>query len=106
MKKILFIIIIATIFVSCGAHKLYFPTYDENNLKTELDKYGWNVRIKPNDSLSPFVNKWYSRHLNSLKEPIIYNQKINRRIYLDLHYWGLGQILFHIVWNRKVEKLL
>jgi hypothetical protein len=30
---------------------------------------------KPNDTLSDFVNEWYSKHLKSLKEPILYNQK-------------------------------
>jgi hypothetical protein len=30
---------------------------------------------KPNDSLSDFVNSWYSKHLVSLKEPRLYNKK-------------------------------
>jgi hypothetical protein len=30
---------------------------------------------EPNDSLSDFVNNWYSKHLTSLKEPKIYNQR-------------------------------
>jgi len=32
---------------------------------------------EPNDSLSDFVNSWYSKHLKSLKEPILINNTDN-----------------------------
>lgn len=42
---------------------------------------------KPNDTLTEFVNQWYSKHLKSMKEPILYklrneNKKIIRFTHL------------------------
>lgn len=55
----------------------YFPIYDEEKFKKKQNESGEiNVWINsgPNDSLSEFVNQWYSKHLNSLREPILYNK--------------------------------
>ncbi len=41
-----------------------------------LEKFPCNYP-EPQDSLSEFQNTWYSKHLISLKEPKIYNQKGN-----------------------------
>jgi len=94
MKNAILIIFLVTILVSCGTvspelmHKsevreLYFPTYDERNIVYHTDNYGNRIMgvapIRPNDSLSQFVNDWYSKHLYSLKEPILYN-KTNKSI--------------------------
>lgn len=56
----------------------YFPSLSEKFNKAQSDciaqkKFPCDFS-KPNDSLSDNVNSWYSKHLNSLKEPIIYNQ--------------------------------
>ncbi|UOE37002.1 hypothetical protein [Chryseobacterium oryzae] len=64
---------------------LYFATYDENRYPKDT------IRNGPNDSLSLFVNKWYSKHLNSLKETPIYNRKkenINIIRYTNLGTWS------------------
>ena len=89
------IILFTAILVSCrtmspdllyksGAGKLYFLTYDEESVKYHTDNYGSRIigmaSIKPDDSLSRFVNNWYSKHLYSMKEPVLYNKtdkKIN-----------------------------
>ena len=49
--------------------KLYFATYDHNKYPRDTVNRG------PNDSLSLFTNKWYSMHLNTMKEPIIFDKK-------------------------------
>ena len=76
MKKITSIILLMIILVSCRA--MYFPTYNEENIKYHTDSYGNRIigeaPILPNDSLSKFVNNWYSKHLRTLGEPILYNQ--------------------------------
>ncbi|WP_271392799.1 hypothetical protein [Aequorivita sinensis] len=55
----------------------YFPTYDEVKFKEKQKESGeinlWNY-TGPNDSLSEFTNQWYSKHLNSLGEPILYTK--------------------------------
>ena len=48
---------------------LYFSSYDSNKYPRDTINRG------PNDSLSTFTNKWYSQHLNSLNEPIIFDKK-------------------------------
>lgn len=56
----------------------YFPTYDEVKFKEKQKQAGeinfW-INIGPNDSLSEFTNQWYSKHLNSLGEPILYTKR-------------------------------
>ena len=49
--------------------KLYFATYDSEKHPRDTINHG------PNDSLSLFTNKWYSKHLNSMKEPTIFDRK-------------------------------
>lgn len=64
---------------------LYFATYDENKYPKDT------IRNGPNDSLSLFVNKWYSKHLNSFKEQPIYNRKneqINIIRFTNLGTWS------------------
>ena len=51
------------------AGKLYFASYDSNKYPSDTINRG------PNDSLSTFTNKWYSQHLNSLNEPILFDNK-------------------------------
>jgi len=61
-----------------GVGTLYFPTYDEESVKFHTDSSGYRMigiaPIRPNDSLSQFVNNWYSKHLYSLGEPVLYNK--------------------------------
>lgn len=80
MKKCLYSILALSI-VSCASlstdyrydktekGKLYFPTFDETKYKRDTINNG------PNDSLRSFTNKWYSKHLYTLKEPILFNKK-------------------------------
>ena len=100
------IILFTAILVSCrtmspdllyksGAGKLYFPTYDEESVKYHTDNYGSRIigmaSIKPDDSLSRFVNNWYSKHLYSMREPVLYNKtdkKINIIRFTHLGTWG------------------
>ncbi len=49
--------------------ELYFPTFNGKKYKIDTINYG------PNDSLREFTNKWYSKHLYTLKEPILFNKK-------------------------------
>ncbi|MCG2431024.1 hypothetical protein [Aequorivita xiaoshiensis] len=55
----------------------YFPTYDEVQFEEKQKESGeinpW-IYTGPNDSLSEFTNQWYSKHLNSLGEPILYTK--------------------------------
>lgn len=91
MKKTIHIILLITMLVSCRtrlpverveyelkAEILFFPTYDEKSVKYETDSLGIRIigmpPIEPNDSLSQFVNDWYSTHLYSLGEPVLYDK--------------------------------
>jgi len=86
---VLYILIILT-FTSCGlfnpdlryrpksSNEYYFPPISSEfkNKQAEcirLENYPCDF-AKPNDTLGDFVNEWYSKHLISLKEPILYNQ--------------------------------
>lgn len=41
---------------------------------------------EPNDTLNAFVNQWYSKHLKSMKEPILYKlQDANKKIIRFTH---------------------
>ena len=64
---------------------LYFSTYDETKYPKDT------IRNGPNDSLSLFVNKWYSKHLNSLDELPIYdgkNQNLKIIRFTNLGTWS------------------
>ena len=61
-----------------STNEYYFPpiSSDFKNKREEcirLENFPCNFN-EPNDTLSDFVNEWYSKHLISLKEPILYNQ--------------------------------
>lgn len=83
MKKCLYFIFVLSI-IGCASisteyrydktekGELYFPTLDETKYKRDT------INTGPNDSLRSFTNKWYSKHLFTLKEPILFN-KINSR---------------------------
>jgi hypothetical protein len=76
--------------------QLYFPTYDEEQIIYEIDESTeWKAPLSPNDSLSPFINKWYSNHLLSLSEPILYN--ITNRTTNVLRFTLLG------IWSNPVS---
>jgi len=68
---------LTTVLVSCSViSPLYFPTYNEESVKLVYpdNSDGWGLLIKPADSLSNFENRWYSKHLFSLREPVLYNK--------------------------------
>ena len=81
MTKILSLFFIFFLIISCATisteyrykktdkGELYFPTFDAKKYKIDTVNNG------PNDSLREFTNKWYSKHLYSLKEPILFNKK-------------------------------
>ena len=61
-----------------SSDEYYFPpiSSDFKNKQEKcirLKKFPCNF-VEPNDTLNDFVNEWYSKHLKSLKEPILYNQ--------------------------------
>ena len=99
MRKLVIFSILILTFLSCVNTKiinpkennkeyngtLFFPTYDENKYPKDT------IRNGPNDSLSLFVNKWYSKHLNSLQEKPIYNrgsENINIIRFTNLGTWS------------------
>ncbi|MBD3904769.1 hypothetical protein NAL32_10160 [Chryseobacterium sp. Ch-15] len=49
--------------------KLYFATYDENKYPRDTINNG------PEDSLSLFRNKWYSKHLKSMNEISLFDKR-------------------------------
>lgn len=69
----------------------YFPTYDEVKFKEKQKESGeinlWNS-TGPNDSLSEFTNQWYSKHLNSLGEPILYTKKNKKKKVIRFTHLG------------------
>jgi len=69
----------------------YFPTYDEVKFKEKQKESGeinlWNY-TGPNDSLSEFTNQWYSKHLNSLGEPILYTKKNKKKKVIRFTHLG------------------
>lgn len=76
MKKVLFIIIAALLLFSCNAKKsLIGKRPEKGTYYFPLDtlKYDPTHEFGREDKLNPFVNKWYSEHLYTLKEPILHN---------------------------------
>jgi hypothetical protein len=82
-------VIISVLFVGCGiinpelrytpksSDEFYFPQLSEEvKLKQAecMRLENFPCVFKQNDTLSDFVNEWYSTHLKSLKEPILYKQ--------------------------------
>jgi len=90
MKKCLYFILVLLI-TACASistdyrydktekGKLYFPTFDETKYKIDTIETG------PNDSLRSFSNKWYSKHLYSLKEPVLINNSKEKNIIRFTH---------------------
>lgn len=62
-----------------SSEEFYFPLLSNEFKKVKADciaKKEFPCDIpEPNDTLSDFVNNWYSKHLKSLKEPILYKKK-------------------------------
>ncbi|MCX8523251.1 hypothetical protein OF897_04850 [Chryseobacterium formosus] len=75
--------------------KLYFATYDENKYPRDT------IRNGPNDSLSLFVNKWYSKHLNSLKEVSLFDKK-NENLKI-IRYTNLGTWSNPFVYKMELQ---
>jgi|GEM_PF-1601427 len=61
------------------ADEYYFPSLSDDFKKAQsecIEQKNFPCDFpEPNDSLSDFVNTWYSKHLISLKEPRLYNQR-------------------------------
>ena len=62
-----------------SADEYYFPSFSAEFIKRQNDcmekkEFPCNFP-KPNDSLCDFVNTWYSKHLRSMKEPILYKMR-------------------------------
>lgn len=69
----------------------YFPTYDEVKFQERQKKSGQfsiGVNTGPNDSLSKPTNQWYSKHLNSLGEPILYTKTNNQKKIIRFTHLG------------------
>ena len=71
--------------------RYYFPNYE--NSKDTIITYNLNYGNPrnlnmPYDSLNRFTNKWYSKHLFSLGEPILYDKAIKN--YEIIRYTNLG----------------
>ncbi|WP_146185117.1 hypothetical protein [Flavobacterium pallidum] len=92
-SRIISYISVGILLISCSARKVdlsfmpksliefYFPQLSADFVKKQEDCIS-QKRFpcdfpEPNDSLNDFVNTWYSKHLKSLKEPIIYNSTQN-----------------------------
>lgn len=82
-------IIILVLFVSCGvfnpelrytpknSEEFYFPPLSEEIKQKQVECIrleNFPCVFEQNNILSNFVNEWYSTHLASMKEPILYNQ--------------------------------
>ena len=65
---------------------LCFATYDENRYPKDT------INTGPNDSLSLFENKWFSKHLNSMGELPIFSEKSKKDLrivrYINLGTWS------------------
>jgi hypothetical protein len=87
MKYTCLTIFIISIFNSCGVQQTFPHSDDEYYgdyyfpIATQLEENNTN------DKLDTFENKWYSKHLNSLIEPILSNLNDSVQIY---RYTNLG----------------
>ena len=102
----MWIVLLTTVLVSCrttspelryisGKGTIYFPTYDEESVKYHTDSLGNRIigmaPIQPDDSLRQFVNNWYSKHLYSMREPVLYkktDESINIIRFTHLGTWS------------------
>ena len=87
--RIVIYIGILFIFASCGLFnpeirytpknslEFYFPPLSIENKQKQAEcikSENYPCIFEQNDTFSDFVNEWYSTHLASMKEPILYNQ--------------------------------
>ena len=87
---------------------LYFPSLSKEFTKRQKDciekKESPCNFPEPNDSLSDFVNQWYSRHLYSMKAPILFN-KTDKQLkvfrYTNLGTWS-NPISYQIELNDSI----
>ncbi len=103
-NKLNYIIFIIILFTGCKMispelgykmkvkNKYYFPLQSDEYTKKvsdciELKQFPCN-EDEPQDTLSKFQNEWYSKHLYSLTEPILYN-RTNENLQI-LRYTNLG----------------
>lgn len=86
----------------------YFPTYDEDKFLKNQKESGltkeW-INSGPNDSLNKFVNQWYSKHLNSLGEPILYNKTNKQLQVIRFTHIGTWSRPFSYRLEKKVDKV-
>ena len=88
-SRILIYIGILLIFAACGifnpeyrytpknSKEFYFPALSAETKKKQeecIKLENYPCVFEQNDTLSDFVNEWYSTHLASMKEPILYNE--------------------------------
>jgi len=87
----------------------YFPTYDEvkfqERLKAESGQIIIGVNLGPNDSLSKSTNLWYSKHLNSLGEPILYTKTNSQKKIIRFTHLGTWSNPFSYRLEKDNEKL-
>ncbi|KFE97974.1 hypothetical protein IX39_16330 [Chryseobacterium formosense] len=99
MKKQLLLFITLILITNCISKKMISPKEDERQYDGKLYFATYNeakyprdtINNGPNDSLSLFRNKWYSKHLNSLKEISLFDKKDeNLKIvrYTNLGTWS------------------
>lgn len=120
MKKTIYIILLITTFTSCrviapeltyksGMGRSYFPTYDEDSPRfvipdTTAHSIGF-LTIQPNDSLNSFTNEWYSKHLYTLGEPVLYNKTKQKKNIIRFTHLGTWSNPFSYRLEQKGEKV-
>ena len=60
-----------------NSESFYFPPLSEELKQKQAECIrlkNFPCILKPNDTFSDFANQWYSTHLSSMKEPILYAQ--------------------------------
>lgn len=75
-----------------SAEEYYFPSLSAEFTKRQkecIEKKQFPCNFpEPNDSLSDFVNQWYSKHLKSLKEPILYKMRNENKSIIRFTHLG------------------
>ncbi len=64
-------------YIPKSSAEYYFPPLSDETKQKQAECMkleNFPCVFKQNDTLSDFVNEWYSTHLASMKEPILYNQ--------------------------------
>ncbi len=83
----------------------YFPLFSAEYIKREQDciekkQFPCNVN-QPQDSIDEFQNQWFSKHLKSLKEPILYNLKDDQKNVIRFTHLGTWSKPF----SYSIEKI-